>query len=172
MTVRVSLFFKPTAKEQWNKPNYSIQSRREPKMLTLRKRWEAAQSCLADEICLFGLQQPEQKEMKHSGDLGDVTGWQQSLPLGQGRGHSCSEQAGQAHRRKERWEPPGRYARDLSNGSRFWNWQTGNQLLTCRRQPPVSFAFCLHTFNSIHLAVLVALDGRKSEHVENSSRSG
>lgn len=84
MTVRVSLFnfFKQTVKEQWNKPKYSSQSRREPQMLTLRKCWEAAQSCLADEICLFGLRQAEQKEMQQLGELGDVRGWQQTFPYG------------------------------------------------------------------------------------------
>lgn len=60
MAVRNSLlffffFFKPAAKEQQSNPNYSIQSRREPKMLALQKHWEAVQAYLADEICFVGL---------------------------------------------------------------------------------------------------------------------
>lgn len=62
-------------------------------MLTLRRCWEAVQSCLADDICLFGLQQPEQKEMQQLGDLGDVRGWQQTFPYGREGGMAAQRRS-------------------------------------------------------------------------------
>lgn len=62
-------------------------------MLTLWRCWEAVQSCLADDICLFGLQQPEQKEMQQLGDLGDVRGWQQTFPYGREGGMAAQRRS-------------------------------------------------------------------------------
>lgn len=67
----------------------------------------------------------EQKEMQHSGDLGNTMGWQQSTA-----GKETASWSRQ-HVKKEKREDN---HMTCQKESHFWNWWTGKQLLRCRHQ--------------------------------------